>query len=73
MSSAMRDVGFGVHIITVMAACFLAAFAVGRRMFSDVGAQVAVAAVGMLFSLLVETGLFVIRDARSHANAASTP
>jgi divalent metal cation (Fe/Co/Zn/Cd) transporter len=68
MSATMRDVGFGVHVITVMAACFLAALALGRRMFSEPGPQIVVGAIGMLIALLVETGLFVIQDSRAHAH-----
>jgi hypothetical protein len=63
LSGAVREVGFGVHVITVMGACFLAGLFVGKRLFSEPGAQFAVGAVGMLISLLVETALFVIRDA----------
>ena len=67
VSATLRDVGFGVHVITVMAACFLAALALGRRMFSEPGPQIVVGAIGMLIALLVETGLFVIQDSRAHS------
>jgi hypothetical protein len=65
----VREVGFGMHVITVMASCFLAGLVLGRRLFSDRGAQFAVGAVCMLFSLLVETALFVIQDSSMHTAA----
>ena len=64
VSSALREVGFGVHVLTVMAACFVASLIAGRRAFTEPAAQVLFAAAGMLVALLVETGLFVIRDSR---------
>jgi hypothetical protein len=60
----VREVGYGVHVLTLMGACFLAAWAVGCRLFADPGAQFAAGAVGMLLCLLVETALFVIRDGK---------
>ena len=70
MSSSMREIGFGVHVLTVMGSCFLAGYALGRRIFSNPGAQVAVGALCMLASLLVETALFVIQDSRQQASEA---
>ena len=66
VNATLREMGFGMHVITVMASCFLAALALGRRLFSEPGLQVVVAAIGMLIALLVETGLFVIQDTRAH-------
>jgi len=68
MSSAMHELGYGMHVITLMAACFLGGYAVGRRLFDNHGAQVITGALGMLACLLVETALFVIRD--THASRA---
>lgn len=68
MSSAMQELGYGMHVITLMAACFLGGYAVGRRLFDNHGAQVITGALGMLACLLVETALFVIRD--THASRA---
>ena len=62
-----------MHVITLMFACFLAGLAVGRRLFTNVGAQFAVATVFMLIALLVETALFVVRDSRTHDAAARQP
>lgn len=67
VNATMREVGFGMHVITVMASCFLAALALGRRLFSEPGLQIVVGAIGMLIALLVETGLFVIQDLRQNA------
>lgn len=64
VSSALREVGYGVHVLTVMAACFVASLIAGRRAFTEPAAQVLFAAAGMLVALLVETGLFIIRDGR---------
>lgn len=61
LSSTARDVGFGLHVVTLMAACFLGAYLVGRRLFSDTGRQLACGCVGLLLSLVVETLLVVIR------------
>ena len=61
LSSTARDVGFGLHVVTLMAACFLGAYLVGRRLFSDTGHQLACGCVGLLLSLVVETLLVVIR------------
>ena len=66
VNATMREMGFGMHVITVMASCFLAALALGRRLFSEPGLQIVVGAIGMLIALLVETGLFVIQDTRAH-------
>jgi len=64
LSSAVREVGYGVHVLTVMATCFTAALVAGRSLSSDPGVQCAVGALGMLLALLVETGLHLIRDSR---------
>ena len=69
VSGTMREVGFGVHVITVMATCFLAGLALGRRISDDLGVQCAVGAVGMLGVLLVETALFFIKDHKSELRA----
>ena len=66
LSSAFREVGYGLHVLTVMATCFLVSLTAGRSVSSDPGVQCAVAGLGMMLALLVETGLFLIRDARQH-------
>jgi hypothetical protein len=64
LSGTVKEVGFGVHVLTVMFACFLAFVALGRRLFRDPGMPMALGAIGMLAALLVETSLFLIRDSR---------
>ena len=64
LSGTAREVGFGVHIITVMAACFLAFWALGMRLFRDPGMQFMLGAVGLLAGLVVETLLFSIKETR---------
>ena len=65
ISGAMREIGYGVHVLSVMATCFLVALIAGRSLSSDPGIQCAIGALGMLLSLGVETALFVIRAGRA--------
>jgi hypothetical protein len=67
LSGTVREVGFGVHILTVMFACFLACFALGRRLFREPGMQVALGAVGMFAGLLVEISLYMIKETRRNS------
>lgn len=62
LSGAVREVGFGVHVLTVMFACFMACLALGRRLFREPGLQVALGAVGMFGGLLVEILLYIIKS-----------
>ena len=73
LSGAVREVGFGVHIISIMAACFLAFWALGRRLFRDPGMQFMLGAVGLLTGLLVETLLWVIKSSRKPGGSSPTP
>jgi hypothetical protein len=72
LSGAIREVGFGVHIISIMAACFLAFWALGRRLFRDPGMQFMLGAVGLLAGLLVETLLWVIQSSRKPTTAGGS-
>lgn len=60
----MREVGYGMHVITVMFTCFLAGYVVGRRLSDDKTIQYGVGCLGMIAAMMVEAGLFMIRFPR---------
>lgn len=71
LAGAVRELGFVAHVVSVMGACFVAGYCVGRRMFPhQQGLQLAVAAVAMLCALLVETALFVLQAEHAEREGA---
>ena len=62
-----RAYGFGVHVLSLMFALVSAGYVVGRALENRYGgtwARGLCAALGAALALCVETGLFILRDAR---------
>lgn len=68
----MREVGYGVHILTVMFTCFVAGCVLGRSISSEPAVQYAVGCVGMIGAMMVEAGLFMIQWPRMHGEDGGT-
>jgi hypothetical protein len=66
MSDVTRELGFGAHVLTLMAACFAGGVVAGRSFAPDnTTTQVVLGTVGMFIAMMVEALLFMLRDART--------
>jgi hypothetical protein len=61
-----NDLGLAVHVMTLMAACFVGGFIVGARVFPDFGWEIhfACGTVGAICCLFMEAALFIVRGVR---------
>ena len=66
MSGVTRELGFGAHVLTLMAACFAGGVVAGRAIAPEnTTVQVVLGTIGMFVALMVEALLFMLRDAKT--------
>ena len=56
---ALRDVGYGTHVITAMLACFAGGCVAGRSVSKEPGVVYGIGMVGLVGAMLTEVWLFI--------------
>ena len=61
-----HDLGLAVHVMTLMAACFIGGFITGAHVFPDLGWEIhfVCGTVGAICCLFMEASLFIVRGVR---------